>query len=113
MYNQFVKNMDWFLELNKGSNGKNYRYEMVKRLEPLKDINRFKALRYQDSEYYNELLNLIWSIGNNIDRYPSFKSLSWELWGYGFDGEKHISNSKDIEEQLKIIDLLLSTQYWH
>tara|TARA_Y100001933_G_scaffold246032_1_gene277400 strand:+ start:395 stop:736 length:342 start_codon:yes stop_codon:yes gene_type:complete len=113
MYNQFVKNMDWFLELNKGSNGKNYRYEMVKRLEPLKDINCFKALRYQDSEYYNELLNLIWSIGDNIDRYPSFKSLSWELWGYGFDGEKHISNSKDIEEQLKIIDLLLSTQYWH
>lgn len=113
MYNQFVKNMDWFLELNKGSNGKNYRYEMVKRLEPLKDINRFKALRHQDVEHYNELLNLIWSIGNNIDKYSSFKSLSWELWGYGFDGEKHISNSKDIEEQLKIIDLLLSTQYWH
>lgn len=113
MYNQFVKNMDWFLELNKSTNDHNYRYDIVKRLEPLKDINRFKSLKYEDVEYYNELLNLVWSISHSIDKYPSFKALSWELWGYGFDGEQHKVNYKDLDEQLKIIDLLLSTQYWH
>ncbi|GAU76034.1 hypothetical protein F3D3_0630 [Fusibacter sp. 3D3] len=39
--------------------------------------------------------------------------LSWELWGYGFDGEYHNVNEDVLEEQLKIIDLLLGTQYWH
>lgn len=101
--------MDWSLELNKGANGHNYRYELVKRLEPLKDINRFKALKSDDIEYYNELQNIVWSIAHNIERYPSFKALSWELWGYGFDGEEHNSNSKYIDDQLRVIDLLLGT----
>ncbi len=113
MYSQFVKNMEWFLELNKGGKGQNYRYELVKRLEPLTDIHRFKVLKTDDIEYYNELLNIVWLIGHNIEKYPSFKALSWELWGYGFDGEEHSSNGKDVDEQLRIIDLLLGTQYWH
>ena len=113
MYNQFVKNMDWFLELNKGTSDQNYRYELVKRLEPLKDLHKFKSLKYKDVEYYRELMNLIWTISHNTDRYPSFKALSWELWGFGFDGAQHNVNSKVLDEQMKIIDLLLSTQYWH
>jgi len=113
MYNQFVKNMEWFLELNKGADGHDYRYKLVKRLKPLTDINEFNRLRYHDINYYNELENLIWAIGHETEKYPSFKALSWELYGYGFDGKQNHSENKSLSEQLQIIDLLLGTQYWH
>ena len=85
----------------------------MKKLEPLKDISQFRKLKNTDEEYYNELANIIWNINENANRYPSFKVLSWELWGYGFDGEPHNANKEKLEEQLRMIDLLLSTQYWH
>lgn len=47
------------------------------------------------------------------NKYPAFKVFSWELWGYGFDGKYYDVDEKELEEQLRLIDLLLSTQYWH
>lgn len=113
MYNQFVKNMEWFLELNNGANEGDYRYALVKKLEPLKDIKQFRQLKSVDEAYYKELMNIIWSIGENADKYPAFKAFSWELWGNGFDGAPHKVKKETLEDQLKMIDLLLSTQYWH
>lgn len=115
MYNQFVKNMKHFLELNYSENSEeNYRYKIVKSMETLLDIKKFLELKGNDTDKYNEISNIIWEIKDNIAEYPSFKVLSWELWGYGFDGEKHNCNDTSrLNEQLKTIDLLLSTQYWH
>lgn len=114
MYRQFIKNMDCFLALNKMDEGdKNYRLELVKELEPLKKLELFNALKQNDSKHYQKLSAIIWAVSENSDRYPSFKVLSWELWGYGFDGAYYEVDSAELEEQLKIIDLLLSTQYWH
>jgi len=115
MYKQFVKNMKYFLELNYSEeNAENYRYRIVKSMEPLSDVKKFLELKGNDAEKYNEISNIIWAIKGNIAEYPSFRVLSWELWGYGFDGERHDCNdTARLKEQLKTIDLLLSTQYWH
>lgn len=114
MYKQFVKNMDYFMTLNESNDkAKNYRYDLVKELDVLKDIDLFKLLKTKDLSRHKKVSMIIWSIKENSHRYPSFKALSWELWGYGFDGEYHEVNQEELEEQLKLVDLLLSTQYWH
>lgn len=115
MYNRFVKNMKHFLQLNYTPDTKsNYRYELVKSMEALTDVNMFLKLKEDDISKYNEISNIIYTIKNNIDKYPSFKVLSWELWGYYFDAQEHECEDKErLKEQLKMIDLLLSTKYWN
>ena len=115
MYRRFVENMRCFLEVNYSkASVENYRYKTVKSMETLLDVKKFLELKGNDIEKYKEISNVIWEINKNIDEYPSFKVFSWELWGYGFDGEKYNCNDiSRLNEQLKIIDLLLSTQYWH
>ncbi|MGB3367914.1 MAG: hypothetical protein WBA54_10515 [Acidaminobacteraceae bacterium] len=115
MYKRFVKNMKHFLRLNYPTNGvTNYRYELVKSMDSLTDVNEFLKLKKNEPHKYNEISNVIWEIKRNIYIYPSFKVLSWELWGYNFDGEKHeCKDEEKLREQLKMIDLLLSTKYWN
>ena len=115
MYKQFVKNIENFIILNtKAGNTSNYRFEIAESLKNLTDVNKFLELKTVDIDKFNELSNVIWELENNIDKYPAFKVFSWELWGYGFDGKKCESSNKErLSEQLKTIDLLLSTQYWH
>lgn len=80
MYKQFVKNMDWFLELNTNNDySANYRFDLVKELEAIKSIEEFNELKYKDLNRYYKLSTIIWAINENIYRYPSFKVLSWEL----------------------------------
>ncbi len=55
---------------------------------------------------YGQLVIILISI-------PHLKPYHGVMGGVWIDSEKHLSNSKDIDEKLKIIDLLLGTQYWH
>ncbi|BEP29543.1 hypothetical protein [Helicovermis profundi] len=114
MYRQFVKNLENFLLINyKENESLNYRYKLVKSLNVLTDINKYNELQKTNIKKYNEISNIIWSLQENTDKYPSFKMFSWELWGYGFDGKKEETLDKEkVDEQLKIIDLLLGTKYW-
>ena len=113
MYNQFIKNMDYFLKLNRtDDNTPNYRFDLVKEIETIKSVEAFNALKDKDLKHYQKLSTIIWALENNVHRFPAFKTLSWELWGYGFDGAYYKVNEEELEEQLKLIDLLLSTQYW-
>ena len=74
MYKQFVKNMDNFITLNnKVDNTSNYRFEIAESLKNLTDVNKFLELRTVDIDKFNELSNIIWELGNNIDKYPAFK----------------------------------------
>jgi len=114
MYKQFIRNMDFFLKLNNsGDNLSNYRFDLVKEIETIRSIELFEALKNTNLKCYQKMSTIIWAVKNNTHRYPAFKAFSWELWGYGFDGEYYEVNEKELEEQLKLIDLLLSTQYWH
>lgn len=66
-----------------------------------------------DTNRYKKVATLLWAINNSSDCFPSFKAFSWELWGYGFDGQQYIVDKAELEEQLRLVDLLLSTQYWY
>jgi hypothetical protein len=105
--------MEHFLSLYEGVEpDDDQRLKLVKMLEPLRDVALFRQLRTMDPEHYKEIEHLIWALGRHVDRYPAFKAFSWELWAYGFDGQRHDEVDEGIDEQLRLIDLLLSTQYW-
>ncbi|MBN2897646.1 MAG: hypothetical protein JXO44_02630 [Clostridia bacterium] len=114
MYKQFIKNMDSFLRLNISEDDtSNYRFDLVKEMEIIRSAKSFNELKNIDLKRYQKLSTMIWAIKNNTHKYPSFKAFSWELWAYGFDGDYYKVDEKELEEQLRLIDLLLSTQYWH
>jgi hypothetical protein len=106
--------MDMFLKLNKPEEDtSNYRFDLVKELEAIKSVESFNALKDKDLKRFQKLSTIIWALKINVDKYPAFRIFSWELWGYGFDGAYYEVDEEELEEQLRLIDLLLSTQYWH
>lgn len=115
MYKRFSKNMQEFLKLNKPKDGeKNYRYDIVNSMKALSDIDEYIKLKESNYRKYKELSNIIWEMENSIDKYPAFKVLCWEMWGYNLDKEKaEVEDKEKLREQLKILDLLLSTKYWN
>jgi hypothetical protein len=96
--------MDTFLILNKPENNdSSYRFDLVKEIELLRSINSFNVLKSSDLKRYQKLSRIIWAINQNADKYPTFRTFSWELWGYGFDGKYYDVDEKELEEQLRLI----------
>lgn len=89
------------------------RLKITEPINVIADPDLYRKFKSLAPPLYTEANNLIYEIGNNIDRFPAFKAFSWELWGYGFDKAKSENCSSDkVEEQLKLVDLLLSCHYW-
>ncbi len=109
MYNQFVKNLNHYLALN-ASDDKvpNRRYQIGKSLKPLADIDRFKRLKDDNPQQYHQLCALIWALDSN----ERFATIAWDLWGRGFDKADCAVDGELLADQLKLVDLLLGTQYW-
>jgi len=114
MYNLFVKNLENYILLNQVDFiDDEFRISIVRPLEGLMSVDKFKLWEKENFKEYKELSNIIYEIGERIMEYRSFKVFSWELWGYGFDGEQSFDFKEEIvNEQLKLIDLLLGTHYW-
>ncbi len=109
MYNQFVKNLNNYLALNASDNiAPNRRYQIGESLKPLADIEKFKQLKDDKPQQYHQLCALIWA----LDSDERFAIISWELWGRGFDKADCTVDSELLADQLKLVDLLLGTQYW-
>lgn len=109
MYNRFCKNYKVFCELNKGS----YRAEIAKNIGYICDVKSFEMLKSKDYNKYLEVCNIIFNIEKNIKNLNRFETLSFELKGYGFYGIKsEVFDSELLFEQLKLIELLLTTHYW-
>lgn len=113
MYRQFVKNLDHFIALNEqGADDANHRLNLAKVLLPLRDRAQFEQLKEKDPDHNKALSHILWAISKNTSKYPAFETFAWELWGYGFDGARQDDALPQLEETLKIIDLLLGTSYW-
>jgi hypothetical protein len=114
MYKHFIRNLNNYLELNIGGlSNDEFRMRSVECLKALSDIGTYHAWKECNPEKYKEVCHIIYEIEQNKKRYHSFETFAWELWGYGYDGKKNNEYSKEmVEEQLKMIDLLLGTHYW-
>jgi hypothetical protein len=113
MYRQFCENYKNFIKLNKAGLGKNeYRLKIAESIRGLADLETYKKWKENNDVRYSEIENIVFEIKRRKDIY-NFKSFSWELDGYGFEARKNDSADREkVEEQLKLIDILLGTSYW-
>ncbi|MFA7573388.1 MAG: hypothetical protein WCY24_06680 [Lutispora sp.] len=114
MYKVFRQNIDNFFFLNRhGSSEKEFRLKIAQVLKGLAYKDIYEQWAVENKEMYEEVNNLVYEIQQNKDRFHSFDAFSWDLWGLDYKAEKNNRFSKDIVgEQLKLINLLLGTQYW-
>jgi hypothetical protein len=114
MYSRFVKNFHNYMSLNKiDENFTDYRLSITKPIFGIADIKTLEFWKLNDPKLYEEAAHLLYEISKRKDRIHAFKAFSWELWGYGFDvAELELPLTDRLEEQLKLIELLLGTHYW-
>lgn len=114
MYKIFKQNLNNFFEINKYGNPESeFRIKIAQVLRGMTDKELYGKWEIENNELYEEVNNLVCEIRRNTDRFRRFDSFSRDLWGYGYKAEKSERFSKEIvEEQLKLINLLLGTQYW-
>jgi len=63
----------------------------------------------------HRISNIIYDISQYSKGNPALEKLNWELWAYGFDMEepkKPEDRNYEIEELVKLADLMLSTHYF-
>jgi len=114
MYRIFAQNLNNYFLINKyGDSNKEFRLKIAQVLRGMADKTLYEEWAANDIEKYYEINNLVYEIQNNKKRFHTFESFAWDLWGYGYKAEKSNSFASEVvEEQLKLIDLLLGTQYW-
>jgi len=114
MYRIFRQNLNNYFKLNKDGDPENeFRLKIAQVMRGIADKELYEKWAMENNELYEEVNNLVYEIKQNSDHFRSFKTFSWDLWGYDYRAEKSNKFSKEImEEQLKLINLLLGTQYW-
>lgn len=114
MYRIFKQNLNNYFILNKdGDQEKEFRLKIVQVFKGIAYKELYEKWAVENRDMYEEVNNLVYEIRKNSDRFRTFESFSWDLWGYDYKAEKSNKFPEDIvEEQLKLINLLLGTQYW-
>lgn len=114
MYRIFKQNLNNFFEINKhGDPDSEFRLKIARVLRGMADKALYGKWKIENNESYEEVNNLVWEIRQNTDHFRRFDIFFRDLWGHGYKAEKSETFPKEIvEEQLKLINLLLGTQYW-
>ena len=114
MYKIFRQNLNNYFSLNKSENTENeFRLKIAEALKGLADKSLYDKWAIENPKLYEETKNLIYEIERNIRRFHPFECFSQDLWGLGYEARKSDKFPNAIvEEQLKLINLLLGTQYW-
>jgi len=114
MYKMFCSSFMNYMKMNNYNNNDNsFRNRMTNPIKVLADIDLYREYKNEGYDIIHEVANLVYIITEKQHIYQNFKAFSWELDGYGF--EKSYSNKYDlamINEQCKLIDLLLSCHFW-
>lgn len=112
-YRRFCNNFRNFININRDGLEKNeYRLKIAESIKGLADLETYKEWKQKNDMRCLEIENIFYEIKKRRDAYP-FKSFSWELEGYGFEAKKSDTVDREkVEEQIKLIDILLGTAYW-
>lgn len=114
MYRIFCESVKNFFAINKEGEQKNeYRLKIAQPIKALADKSLYFHWKKNEPLKYDEVNNLVYEIDKNKDRLHSFKTFSWDLWGHGYESmPSEEFDEETVREQLKLINLLLSRQYW-
>jgi hypothetical protein len=90
-----------------------YRYQIMAPFEILFDSKRFQVEKELESNDYQKVVDFLHYVQKNIDQYPEFKVLLWELKSLGIEGKKYDSLDLSTKEEiLKTFQMLLNLTYW-
>lgn len=92
------------------------RVKNAEALLPLTDIKKYSEYKNNFNEEYKRIANMVYEISQYSHNNPVLKRFVWELWAYGFDieqSEKPMCKNYEIDEVVKITDLMLSTHYFN
>jgi hypothetical protein len=107
----FCNNVKNFFKLNNRDN--EYRNIIAQPLKGLADVELYNRWKNYDKEKYDEVNNIVYEINVNSNNYHSFKTFARELKGYYFKAIPNLKFPKEaLNEQLKLINILLGVQYW-
>ncbi len=111
MYNMLQRNLkEYFSLYNEGD--ERYRYQIAEILKGFMSKELYDKWKDDAPENYAEVNHLVYYIKQYIPQFPRFETLSWDLWGMGYEA---VSNNKladeHLLERLKIINLCLGTAY--
>lgn len=114
MYRIFCQNVKNFFILNQEGEFKDeFRLRIAQPIKGLANFELYTKWKNDIDEKYDEVNNLVYEISKNTDEFHYFKTFSRELWGYGYESAlKEKFSEHIVKEQLKLINLLIGTQYW-
>ena len=91
-----------------------YRLKISRPIELIVNTNKYKEEEKKNSNLYKRLCDLVYYMGQNIDKYPKIKAFLWTLSSRDIKGKKYnISNLEELEEQTKLINSFLKLAYWY
>lgn len=106
-YQNYLLQYDELIENNE------YRHEIVKPFELIRDIERYKLEQSQETLMYKQLSDLIFYMAGNLDRYPKLGAFLWTLESRDIKGKHYGVISKTLlEEQTKLANMFLGLLYW-
>lgn len=92
----------------------NYRYKLMKAFKLLFDDEKWQMEKINQDDNYKKVADFLYYIKNNLNKYPDFQVIIWELEARGFYGKKFgVISKMDLEEIIKIFKMFLDLTYWH
>jgi|GEM_PF-5636106 len=110
MYRFFTLDYKNFKTLNEGGN--DYRSIIAQPIELLTNQQAFKMHKIKKDKLYRETVNLVYHISNAVSEYPRFEIFGDDLAYMGYEGHEYKEFPDErIEDQIKLVDLLLGFSY--
>lgn len=111
MYKMLQRNLhEYFSLYNEGD--EHYRYQVAEILKGLMSKEVYDRWKVEDPKKYAEVNNLVYYIKEYAPQFPRFETLSWDLWGMGYQvAPSNKALDEHLLEQLKIINMCLGAAY--
>lgn len=111
MYSMLQRNLrGYFSSYNEGD--EHYRYQVAEILKGLMSKELYDRWKVEAPQKYAEINSLVYYIKLYIPQFPRFETLSWDLWGMGYQVSPSDERlDEHLLERLKIINMCLGAAY--
>ncbi len=90
-----------------------YRYIIIKPFELLTNQKKYFHEKQENTDTYKKISDFLWYAQNSISKYPRFSVFLWTIESRDMRGEYFgLVNENDLEEQAKILNMILKLAYW-
>ena len=90
-----------------------YRYLIALPIKLIIDLEMYETEKTKDSLLYRQVRDLLWFMTNNINKYPKFEAFLWTLESRRITAKYYgVVSQEDLEEQAKLVNMILNLAYW-